>query len=52
MANMSDNPDIEASKWFVLTMVACALYIGAAFTFVVLQDVEPTVDQVQVTNHD
>jgi len=47
MASGSDNPEKEASKWFVLTILGCILYIAAAFTFVVSQDVEPTEDQIQ-----
>lgn len=52
MASGSDNPEKEASKWFVLTMIGCVLYIAAAFIFVVTQDVEPTEDQIQETTDD
>jgi hypothetical protein len=41
MANMSDNPDSEASKWFKTAIVVTALYVSAAFYFVVTADVEP-----------
>lgn len=52
MASGSDNPEKEASKWFVLTMIGCILYITASFVFVVTQDVEPTEDQIKVESDD
>jgi flagellar basal body-associated protein FliL len=29
------NPDSEARKWFVITMVCAILYVGVVFVFVV-----------------
>jgi len=52
MAGLSDNPDKEAKKWFVLTMLGTVLYVGATYFFVVSQEVEPTEDQVQVESYD
>ena len=51
MATMSDNPNKVSTKWFVIMIVGALLYIGAAFGFVTLQEIEPTEDQVQV-HHD
>ncbi|MDD9965914.1 MAG: hypothetical protein OXR73_06820 [Myxococcales bacterium] len=48
---MSDIPEKESSKWFVITLVGAVLYITAAFGFVTLQEIEPTEDQIQV-EHD
>lgn len=48
----NENPEKEASKWFVLTIIGCILYISAAYGFVVLQEVEPTDDQIEVPSHD
>lgn len=47
MAGMSDNPDKEAKKWFILTMIGTILYIAATYGFVVSQEVEPTDEQVR-----
>lgn len=52
MASMNENPEEEASKWFVLTMVGVVLYATAALGFVTMQDVEPTDDQIEVPSHD
>lgn len=41
MANLSDNPDSEATKWFVLALLATVLYVTAAFVFVITAPVEP-----------
>ena len=36
----------EATKWFVITVVATTLYCLASFGFVTFQEVEPTADQI------
>jgi hypothetical protein len=41
-------PDAEATKWFVLAIIGTVLYVGAAFGFVILADVEPGTDAVLV----
>ena len=53
MASLSDNPDKEASRWFVIILVGAFLYVGAAYFFVVSVDVEPTEDQInRMASHD
>ena len=52
MASMNDNPDKEATRWFLITVIGTILYISGVYWFVVSQDVEPTDDQIQVEDHD
>jgi len=35
MADMSENPDAEARKWFTIALVGAMLYVGTVFTFVI-----------------
>ena len=35
MANMSENPDSEARKWFTIAVIGALLYVGTVFTFVI-----------------
>jgi hypothetical protein len=35
MADMNENPDSEARKWFLIALVGAALYVGTVFTFVI-----------------
>jgi hypothetical protein len=49
MANDAhSNPDSEASKWFTIAVVAVALYVTVAFTFVITSPVEPNNSQPEV----
>jgi len=34
------NPDLEARKWFVITIVCACLYVGVVFTFVINGDLD------------
>ena len=52
MASSNINPEQEASKWFILTIVGVILYITASMGFVTLQNVDPTEDQIEVPSHD
>jgi hypothetical protein len=35
MADMNENPDSEARKWFTIALVGAILYVGTVFTFVI-----------------
>ena len=42
MADLNDNPDIEAKKWFTIVIVGALLYVSTVFAFVVGRDAGPS----------
>jgi len=42
MADMNENPDIEAKKWFTIAIVGALLYVSTVFAFVVGRDAGPS----------
>lgn len=48
MADLNENPDVEARKWFTIAVIGALLYAGTVFAFVVTRDPGPSASPAPV----
>ena len=51
MADLNENPDVEARKWFTIAVIGALLYAGTVFAFVVTRDPGPSAPVKEVQQH-
>jgi hypothetical protein len=52
MADMSENPDTEARKWFAIALIGALLYVGTVFTFVINGDLDGDKPAQEMPQHE
>jgi hypothetical protein len=52
MANMNENPDAEARKWFTIALIGALLYVGTVFTFVINGDLDGDNSAQEMPRHE
>jgi hypothetical protein len=52
MADMNENPDAEARKWFTIALIGALLYVGTVFTFVINGDLDGDNSAQEMPQHE
>ena len=52
MADMNENPDAEARKWFTIALVGAMLYVGTVFAFVINGELDGQSSAQEMPQHE